>query len=126
MCGIYGILSQENLRDIEIKKIHNIGKILHHRGPDGEGFWCNDNIALGHRRLSILDVSNSGTQPMHFKNNRYIIVYNGEIYNFIELRQELQNAGYVFKSNTDSIKSQSIINLPTDDNNNEISRNIFM
>jgi len=102
MCGIYGILSQENLRDIEIKKIHNIGKILHHRGPDGEGFWCNDNIALGHRRLSILDVSNSGTQPMHFKNNRYIIVYNGEIYNFIELRQELQNAGYVFKSNTDT------------------------
>jgi asparagine synthase (glutamine-hydrolysing) len=102
MCGIFGILSQTNLSDEDVKRVSDIGKILNHRGPDGQGFWHKNNIALGHRRLSILDLSNAGTQPMHYKNNRYVIVYNGELYNFIELRRELQKVGYSFKSNTDT------------------------
>lgn len=70
---------------------------LQHRGPDGEGIWINEDesVALGHRRLSIIDVSNAGNQPMHISDNnegnspRYTIVHNGEIYNYIELREEL-------------------------------------
>jgi asparagine synthase (glutamine-hydrolysing) len=67
MCGIYGLYSREVLSDQKLKKINNIGGILKHRGPDGEGFWHEDNIALGHRRLAILDVTHSGVQPMHYK-----------------------------------------------------------
>jgi asparagine synthase (glutamine-hydrolysing) len=74
-----------------------------HRGPDGEGQWVNEqgNIGLGHRRLSILDLSDAGSQPMHFK-DRYTIVFNGEIYNYVEIRDQLKDAGYNFTSGTDT------------------------
>ncbi len=85
---------------------------LAHRGPDGEGLWQNDsgNILLGHRRLSIIDLSDAGHQPMHFLLStggeglgaRYTIIHNGEIYNYIELREELQQKGYSFLSKTDT------------------------
>jgi len=80
---------------------HSLNK-LSHRGPDGEGFWSedNDNICLGHRRLSILDLSETGKQPMSYLN--YIITYNGEIYNFLELRELLRKQGYRFRSNSDT------------------------
>ena len=77
---------------------------LAHRGPDGEGQWINEkaNIGFGHRRLAILDLSKAGHQPMHYANDRYTITFNGEIYNYIELREKLQQKGYQFKSNTDT------------------------
>lgn len=76
---------------------------LAHRGPDGEGHWINLEgiVGLGHRRLSIIDLSNAGHQPMHYL-DRYSIIHNGEIYNYIELKDELQKAGYGFHSQTDT------------------------
>jgi len=76
---------------------------LEHRGPDGEGSWQNEsgNVLLGHRRLSIIDLSAAGAQPMHFM-NRYTIIHNGEIYNYPELREELLKKGYSFNSKTDT------------------------
>jgi asparagine synthase (glutamine-hydrolysing) len=76
--------------------------ILAHRGPDGAGHYCEYNIGLGHRRLSILDLSDAGKQPMINSRNRYVITYNGEIYNFRELRSNLSKLGYLFRSDTDS------------------------
>lgn len=102
MCGIAGIYST-NISKINVKVIKRMTDTLHHRGPDGEGQWVNKegNVGFGHRRLSIIDVSVQGSQPMHYL-NRYTIVLNGEIYNYIELRQELKLKGYQFKSDSDT------------------------
>jgi asparagine synthase (glutamine-hydrolysing) len=98
MCGIVGICPsiEEGLFKFALNK-------LTHRGPDGYGVWKNDNhsLMLGHRRLSILDTSEGGKQPMHYK-DRYVVTFNGEIYNFIEIRKELQSLGYSFESESDT------------------------
>lgn len=102
MCGIAGIISK-NSNDISLSKIKKMTDEIKHRGPDSEGYWiseCNS-ICLGHRRLSIIDLSIDGHQPMHFQ-ERYTISFNGEIYNYIEIRQELEREGYLFKTNTDT------------------------
>jgi asparagine synthase (glutamine-hydrolysing) len=101
MCGIAGIIQASpkyNLQDV--KKMTDS---LAHRGPDGEGFWQNDNssVLLGHRRLSIIDLSNNAAQPMNYL-DRYTIIHNGEIYNYIELRKELNKNGYIFNSQSDT------------------------
>ncbi len=77
--------------------------VLAHRGPDGEGFWLNENntVGFGHRRLAILDLSEAGKQPMHLFNH-YSITYNGEIYNYLELKEKLQQKGYTFRTQTDT------------------------
>jgi asparagine synthase (glutamine-hydrolysing) len=101
MCGIAGLFYYNN----EIVKQHVIDQMtdtLIHRGPDDSGTYVNDNIGLGHRRLSILDLSILGHQPMVSDCGNYIIVYNGEIYNFHDLRKTLQESGYVFKSQSDT------------------------
>ena len=76
---------------------------LVHRGPDGEGFWQNEsgNVLFGHRRLSIIDLTEAGHQPMHYIRS-LLIIHNGEIYNYIELRDELKKKGYLFRSQTDT------------------------
>lgn len=103
MCGIAGILhfKNETINPNSLKKMTNV---LAHRGPDGEGLWVNvkENVGLGHRRLSILDLTKAGHQPMHYAKNRYTITFNGEIYNYIELKEKLLKKGYQFKSNTDT------------------------
>jgi asparagine synthase (glutamine-hydrolysing) len=73
-----------------------------HRGPDGEGLWSDDGVALGHRRLSIIDLSAAAAQPMHSADGRYALTYNGEIYNFADLRLELEQAGTVFQTASDT------------------------
>ena len=101
MCGIAGIIQANPSYNKEhLKKMTDA---LSHRGPDGEGLWQNESsgILLGHRRLSIIDLSNAGIQPMLYL-NRYTIVHNGEIYNYIELKEELQKKGYSFHSKTDT------------------------
>ena len=101
MCGIAGILNFDTARVSETV-LKRMTDSIAHRGPDGEGHWIEGNIGIGHRRLSIIDLSNAGSQPMFSKDKRYVLSYNGEIYNFNEIRLELESKGYQFKSQTDS------------------------
>jgi asparagine synthase (glutamine-hydrolysing) len=102
MCGIAGVFDLDN-SNINLSRIKQMTDIISYRGPDGDGHWINgqQTLALGHRRLSIIDLSNMGSQPMHYM-NRYTIVFNGEIYNYIELREELLKKGYTFHSTSDT------------------------
>ena len=103
MCGIVGILKLDGteINDIELK---NFTASLHHRGPDGSGIYLNKDkkIGLGHTRTAIFDISQTGSQPMSYMIERYWITFNGEIYNFVELRKELKSLGYIFKSDSDT------------------------
>jgi asparagine synthase (glutamine-hydrolysing) len=101
MCGIVGQLNFDNspVSPVILKKMTDV---IAHRGPDGEGHWIEESVGFGHRRLSIIDLSPAGHQPMISSDNRYVLTYNGEIYNFRELRTELQTKGYFFRSQTDS------------------------
>ena len=101
MCGISGIVNR-NSQKIQDKEIQNMNDLISHRGPDDEGFFFQDNFAFGHRRLSILDLSSDGHQPMHYLGEKYTITYNGEVYNYLEIKEELVSCGYVFNSNTDT------------------------
>lgn len=100
MCGISVIIGEFNsiICQVDIKVMTD--KIIH-RGPDAEGYYFFENIAFGHRRLSIIDLSDAGSQPMEYKKN-YVITYNGEIYNYVELRDELKDLGYTFESYSDT------------------------
>ena len=102
MCGIAGILSSKGIHFLTAK-LPLMTNSIAHRGPDGFGYWYSESehLALGHRRLSIIDLSENGSQPMHYL-NRYTITFNGEIYNYIELRESLILKGYKFKSNSDT------------------------
>jgi asparagine synthase (glutamine-hydrolysing) len=102
MCGIAGIISSDPSL-VNIPTLKKMADAIAHRGPDGEAYWINENntAAFGHRRLSILDLSETGAQPMHYM-GRYTIVYNGEIYNYIELKKELIKSGYSFRSTGDT------------------------
>src|SRR5579872_367375 len=97
MCGIAGALSWTAAPDCDA--VRRMTSRLAHRGPDGEGFWNAGPIALGHRRLAIIDLSAFGRQPMADVDGRCSIVFNGEIYNFQDLRRELEAAGARFGSN---------------------------
>lgn len=101
MCGIAGALNfnREAVSPTEIKRMT---EAIKHRGPDGEGHYVSKNVALGHRRLAIIDLSPLGHQPMMTENKRYVITYNGELYNFQEMRIELESLGYQFRSKTDT------------------------
>ncbi len=101
MCGIAGAINF-NGEPISSDLLKKMTSAISHRGPDGEGHWSDGNIGLGHRRLSIIDLSSAGNQPMFCNNNRYVISYNGEVYNFKELKRELEILGYGFASKTDT------------------------
>jgi len=101
MCGIAGILNLDG-RPVDRATLEAMTDALAHRGPDGEGFFLDGAVGLGHRRLSILDLSVAGCQPMASRNGRYHITYNGEIYNFVELRRELTDLGFSFQTSTDT------------------------
>lgn len=101
MCGILGIFNLDgSIVDIESTKM--MGNQLNHRGPDGEGDYFNKNIGFVHKRLSILDISENGRQPMHSRDGDWVIVFNGCIYNFKELREDLIKKGHVFISESDT------------------------
>lgn len=100
MCGISGII-HKHAGAVSPAAIHSITDLIAHRGPDDEGFFFGEQFALGHRRLSILDLSADGHQPMHYL-ERYVITFNGEIYNYVELREQLSGEGYRFASKTDT------------------------
>ena len=100
MCGIAGILSKEQHKYCS-NHIRGMIDIISHRGPDDEGVYCDENVLLGHKRLAILDIK-SGHQPMFSSDKRHVIVYNGEIYNYLDLRRHLEAKGHVFKTHSDT------------------------
>ena len=99
MCGIAGIYDRSNRIDRRI--VEQMMSVQKHRGPDGSGVWTAPGVGLGHRRLSIIDLG-GGAQPMLSEDERIVLSFNGEIYNFQELRRELQGVGYVFRTDSDS------------------------
>jgi len=101
MCGIAGIWHRDGHK-VNHADLKRMADAIQHRGPDGEGFWQQDNIGLCHRRLSILDISSRGSQPMATPDGQLQLVFNGAIHNYVELRQELQARGIVFLSETDT------------------------
>jgi asparagine synthase (glutamine-hydrolysing) len=103
MCGISGIYNLNN-NPVSLETLKRFTDSMVHRGPDGAGYelFDNETLGLGQRRLSILDLSEAGKQPMSYAEGRYWITYNGEIFNFIEVREELQQLGHSFKSDTDT------------------------
>lgn len=101
MCGICGIINLDQ-KPVEAKILEAMNDSLSHRGPDDHGSWVKDGIGLAQRRLSILDLSPLGRQPMFYANKNLAIVFNGEIYNYIEVREELRKLGYKFRSETDT------------------------
>lgn len=101
MCGITGIIHFDN-QPVSPVVLKRMTDAISHRGPDGEGQWIEGNVGIGHRRLSILDLSPAGHQPMVSSDHRFVLSYNGEIYNFREIRADLEAEGFRFHSQTDT------------------------
>ena len=106
MCGIAGVLDPQRRRPAD-----ELGRVLEAmtaqmvpRGPDGDGTWCDDElrVGFGHRRLSVLDLSEHGAQPMHSADGRWVLTYNGEIYDHDELLADLRGAGVRFRGHSDT------------------------
>jgi asparagine synthase (glutamine-hydrolysing) len=102
MCGINGILYHDRTRSVPEQFIERMNNVLHHRGPDDAGVWVRGNVGLGQARLSIIDLSPLGHQPMCNEDGTIWITFNGEIYNFLELKEELVRKGHQFRSQTDT------------------------
>jgi asparagine synthase (glutamine-hydrolysing) len=101
MCGIAGIFHCGTIKPVDPARVERMSNALAHRGPDGSGVWTAPGVGLGHRRLSIIDIAGS-PQPMHSADGRAVLVYNGEIYNYRELRRELAGLGAQFRTDGDS------------------------
>ncbi len=101
MCGIAGLIHLDGA-PVSPAVLRAMSDAIRHRGPDGEGQWIEDEVGFGHRRLAIIDLTPAGQQPMVSDDRRYVLNYNGEVYNFRELRAELEALGHAFRSRTDS------------------------
>src|SRR5687767_9674835 len=101
MCGIVGMCHVHG-EPVAVDLLKRMTDIIAHRGPDGEGHYTDGAVGLGHRRLAVIDLSPAGQQPMANAAGSVIITYNGEIYNFQQLRRELAISGYQFRSRTDT------------------------
>jgi asparagine synthase (glutamine-hydrolysing) len=101
MCGITGLIYNDKDRQITSSTLRRMTDIIHHRGPDDEGFYINQNVGLGFRRLSIIDL-HTGHQPLSNENESIFIIFNGEIYNYLEIKGMLINKGYAFRTDTDT------------------------
>ncbi|WP_291097567.1 MULTISPECIES: asparagine synthase (glutamine-hydrolyzing) [unclassified Flavobacterium] len=102
MCGINGILHLQSQKKVDERTLTKMRDSLEHRGPDDKGLFIENNIGLGHRRLSVLDVSSAGHQPFLSDDGRYVMVYNGEIYNFKDFYPELRSNGFNIKTSSDT------------------------
>ncbi|MBU1606665.1 MAG: asparagine synthetase B, partial [Alphaproteobacteria bacterium] len=101
MCGIAGIFHCGTPKPVDPRRVERMTDALAHRGPDGSGVWTAPRVGLGHRRLSIIDLAGS-PQPMHSVDDRAVIVFNGEIYNYRALRRELEAGGARFATDGDT------------------------
>ena len=101
MCGIAGLVKKNN-HAVDREVLSAITRLASHRGPDGEGLYLHKNLGLGHTRLAIIDLSTAADQPMHSTDRRFTIVFNGEIYNYLELREELRHRGHQFATQSDT------------------------
>ena len=102
MCGIAGKIYFDRERFVTAEEVRAMGSAMSHRGPDGEGTWVEGNVGLTHRRLAIIDLSTAAGQPMCNEDGSLWITFNGEIYNFHELRRELEKQGHVFRTHSDT------------------------
>lgn len=105
MCGIIGVISKKKVKNFHsdyFEPLQHVLKQMEYRGPDNLGIWAEDGICFGHRRLSIIDLSSEGNQPFHSTCERYVIVFNGEIYNYQEIKSELKKLGHKFRSESDT------------------------
>jgi len=102
MCGIAGIFHPDVPKPVDPSRVEAMTDVLAHRGPDGSGIWIAPGVGLGHRRLSIIDLSDAAAQPMLTPDGRVAITYNGEIYNFREVRAELEAKGHRFRTESDT------------------------
>src|SRR5574339_752282 len=101
MCGIVGIISSERLHPDDRDRVVRMRDVIAHRGPDDAGLFVEEQAALGHRRLSIVDLA-AGHQPMSNESDTSWIVFNGEIYNHAAVREQLESAGHVYKTRSDT------------------------
>ncbi|MCD6272957.1 MAG: asparagine synthetase B, partial [Deltaproteobacteria bacterium] len=101
MCGIFGIYFLNKDHPVNKQMVIDATTTMVHRGPDGCGYFVHKNVGLGHRRLSIIDLS-TGKQPMFNEDERIATVYNGEIYNYKEIKKELEAKGHIFKTDCDT------------------------
>src|SRR6478609_249067 len=99
MCGIAIMINRQN-DPVSPELLREMTDRVKHRGPDGDGYFIDGPVGLGHRRLAIIDLTETGAQPKFFE--KQSLIFNGEIYNYIELREELKKAGYIFNSQSDS------------------------
>jgi asparagine synthase (glutamine-hydrolysing) len=104
MCGIAGIVRHKAYKEVAEQDLHLLISPIKHRGPDGSGTWLHDQryVGFAHRRLSIIDLSENGKQPFHRADLGLSITFNGEIYNYIELKEQLSKKGYAFRTSTDT------------------------
>ncbi len=102
MCGITGVVNVTGQKELPGKILREMTDCIAHRGPDADGFYQDDRISFGHRRLKIIDLSEAGNQPMFDANKQVVIIFNGEIYNFLEIKEKLADKGCVFKNHTDT------------------------
>ena len=107
MCGIAGKIYFDKQRKVTLNELKSMTDVIMHRGPDDEGHYLNNNVGLGFRRLSIIDLK-TGHQPLANFDDTLWITFNGEVYNFKEERKKLEKRGYKFKTNTDT---EVIVNL---------------
>src|SRR5689334_10105558 len=101
MRGFCGIYDPSGGAGIDHGLVRDMTRLMAERGPDAEGFWFNNRVGLGHRRLSIIDLS-AGEQPVFNEDRSVLVVFNGEIFNYQEVRRELEKAGHTFRTNTDT------------------------
>src|SRR5215470_15720136 len=102
MCGICGVLSADPRRPADVAAVRRMADALAHRGPDAAGFHADGPVALGHRRLAIIDLSKAAEQPILSEDGAVAAVVNGEIYNHLELRRRLESRGHLFRSRSDA------------------------
>lgn len=102
MCGIAGVFNYKSMAPARSEAVLAMGQVMAHRGPDGDGVFVSGPVGLAHRRLAIIDLSERGRQPMHSPDGRFAITFNGEIYNYVELRRDLLSRGFQFKTDSDT------------------------